>query len=127
MSYFDSASVFTALALTVTATLALTVYTFSATSRGAEFDALGPLLFSGLFVLVVFGFIQAFFPAARVWHSAFAVLGVFVFTGYVVYDTFQLIKRYTIDDYIWASMGLYLDVVNLFLYILDLVGKLRGN
>jgi FtsH-binding integral membrane protein len=126
VSYYDSASIFTALALTVAATLSLTVYAFTATSRGAEFDALGPVLSSGLFVLVVFGFITAFFPAARVWQSAFSVLGVFVFIGYIVYDTFELIKRYSIDEFVWASLSLYLDVTNLFLYILNLVGKSRS-
>lgn len=127
VSFYDSPSVFIALALTVAATLSLTVYTFTATSKGKEFDALGPILSSGLFVLVVYGFIEAFFPAARVWHSVFAVLGTFVFIGYIVLDTFDIIKRYSIDDYVWASMRLYLDVTNLFLQILDLVGKQRGS
>lgn len=26
----------------------------------------------------------------------------------VVYDTFELIKRYSVDEYVWASVGLYL-------------------
>ncbi|MFS8013173.1 hypothetical protein Hanom_Chr14g01329711 [Helianthus anomalus] len=37
-----------------------------------------------------------------------------IFCGYIFYDTDTLIKRHTYDGYIWASVALYLDVINLF-------------
>lgn len=43
----------------------------------------------------------------------------------VVYDTFDLIKRHSVDEYVWASVGLYLDILNLFLFILDILGGRR--
>jgi FtsH-binding integral membrane protein len=39
-----------------------------------------------------------------------------------VYDTFLLIKRFSLDDYVWASLSLYLDILNLFLRLLEILG-----
>jgi FtsH-binding integral membrane protein len=52
-------------------------------------------------------------------------MGAVIFSGYIVYDTDNLIKRFTYDEYIWASITLYLDVLNLFLTILRMMRQ--GN
>jgi protein lifeguard len=44
-----------------------------------------------------------------------------IFCGYIIYDTDNVIKRYTYDEYIWAAVSLYLDVINLFLSLLQLL------
>jgi protein lifeguard len=44
-----------------------------------------------------------------------------IFCGYIIYDTDNIIKRYTYDEYIWAAVALYLDIINLFLALLDLL------
>jgi hypothetical protein len=44
---------------------------------------------------------------------------------YIVFDTFLLIKRFSVDEYIWASVNLYLDIINLFIKILQLLGDRR--
>ena len=50
----------------------------------------------------------------------YGFLASIIFCGYIIYDTDNLIKRYTYDEYIWASVALYLDIVNLFLQLLAL-------
>jgi FtsH-binding integral membrane protein len=50
---------------------------------------------------------------------------------YLVYDV-QLITgkfgiEYSIDDYVFASMELYIDIIRLFLQILRILGKLKNN
>jgi FtsH-binding integral membrane protein len=45
----------------------------------------------------------------------------------IVYDTFEIIKRYSVDAYVWASVGLYLDILNLFLRLLEILGMARGS
>ena len=57
----------------------------------------------------------------------YAFLGAILFSAYIVYDTFELIKRYSVDEYVWASVGLYLDILNLFLRILEILGLARNN
>ena len=65
---------------------------------------------AALFALVMWSFAQLLFgaflgPAGR---TVFALLGAIVFSGYIVFDTEQLIARFDLDDYIMASVALYL-------------------
>lgn len=41
-------------------------------------------------------------------------------TGYLLYDTSQVIRRYGPDNWLQAVTALYVDVINLFLFILTL-------
>lgn len=47
-------------------------------------------------------------------------LGAIIFSAYIIYDTNKLINKYSYDEYIWAAVSLYLDVINLFLSLLTL-------
>lgn len=51
----------------------------------------------------------------------YGILGTIIFSGYIIYDTDNLIKRYSYDDYIWASVNLYLDILNLFLSLINVM------
>ncbi|OIT28180.1 PREDICTED: BI1-like protein [Nicotiana attenuata] len=106
--------------LTTAVVLSLTVYTFWAAKRGHDFNFLGPFLFGALIVLMLFAFIQLLFPLGRISVMIYGCLASILFCGYIVYDTDNLIKRYTYDEYIWAAVALYLDVINLFLSILTI-------
>ncbi|GER37449.1 bax inhibitor-1 family protein [Striga asiatica] len=110
-----------ALILTSAVVSALTAYTFWAAKKGKDFSFMGPLLFTSLFVLVLTGFIQVFFPFGSTSVAIYSAIGAIIFSGYIVYDTDNLIKRFTYDQYIWASVTLYLDVLNLFLTILRML------
>lgn len=44
-------------------------------------------------------------------------LAALIFCGFIVFDTNNMIKRYNYDDYIWAAVSLYLDVINLFMVL----------
>eukprot|EP00438_Fugacium_kawagutii_P011117 Skav203188 [mRNA] locus=scaffold39:361567:361815:+ [translate_table: standard] len=52
-----------------------------------------------------------------------------VFAFYIVFDTQLMLGswgghklQFDIDDYAFAALNLYLDIINLFLYILEIVG-----
>ncbi|KEH23825.1 hypothetical protein MtrunA17_Chr7g0260311 [Medicago truncatula] len=107
-----------AVILTTVVVFSLTLYTFWAAKRGHDFSFLGPFLFAALLVLLVFAFIQILFPLGKLSHMIYGCLAAIIFSGYIVYDTDNLIKRYSYDEYIWASVSLYLDVINLFLSLL---------
>ncbi|KAJ0092306.1 hypothetical protein Patl1_25308 [Pistacia atlantica] len=106
--------------LTSVVLVSLTLYTFWAVKRGKDFSFLGPFLFASLLVLLVFAFIQMVFPLGKLSHAIYGGLASLIFCGYIIYDTNNLIKRYTYDEYIMASVALYLDVVNLFFSLLTL-------
>lgn len=107
--------------LTAVVVVGLTLYTFWAAKRGQDFNFLGPFLFSAVLVLLVFGLIQAFFPLGKVSTMIYGGLGAIIFAGYIVFDTDNLIKRYSYDEYIWAAISLYLDIINLFLSLLSIL------
>ncbi|XP_057771853.1 BI1-like protein [Salvia miltiorrhiza] len=110
-----------ALILTSAVVSALTGYTFWAAKKGKDFSFLGPILFTSLFILILTGFIQAVYPLGSTTVAVYSAISAIIFSGYIVYDTENLIKRFTYDEYIWASVTLYLDVLNLFLTILRML------
>ena len=55
----------------------------------------------------------------------FAVAGAGIFSCYIVYDTNELILRHSVDEYVWASVGLYLDIINLFLRLLEILQAMQ--
>ncbi|KAF6139981.1 hypothetical protein GIB67_020372 [Kingdonia uniflora] len=106
--------------LTAVVVISLTLYTFWAARRGHDFNFLGPFLFGALMVLIVFLIIQSLFPLGRLSVTIYGALASLIFCGYIIYDTDNLIKRYSYDEYIWAAVALYLDIINLFLSLLTL-------
>ncbi|XP_073224185.1 protein LIFEGUARD 4-like isoform X2 [Cicer arietinum] len=109
-----------AVILTAVVVIALTLYTFWAARRGYDFNFLGPFLFGAVLVLMVFGLIQVFFPLGKLSTMIYGCLAAIIFCGYILYDTDNLIKRYSYDEFIWASVSLYLDIINLFLSLLTI-------
>ncbi|KAF3324366.1 BI1-like protein [Carex littledalei] len=118
---FISKIILEAAILTSAVVVGLTLYTFWAAKRGYDFNFLGPFLFSAVIVLLVFSFIQILFPLGKISVMIYGGLGALVFSGYIIYDTDNIIKRHTYDEYIWAAVSLYLDIINLFLQLLSLL------
>ena len=81
-------------------------------------------------VLMVAGILMAFFPTNKYAMIGYGSAGALIFSLYIVYDT-QLMMggkhKYSIspEEYIFASLSLYLDIVNLFLYLLMIVGAVK--
>ncbi|GAA0153402.1 hypothetical protein Leryth_026240 [Lithospermum erythrorhizon] len=119
----DGRIVLEALILTSAVVSALTGYTFWASKNGHDFSFLGPVLFTSLIVLVLTSFIQMFFPFGSTSVAIYSAMAAIVFSGYIVFDTQNLIKRFSYDEYIWASVTLYLDILNLFLTILRMLNS----
>ncbi|XP_061339472.1 protein LIFEGUARD 4-like [Gastrolobium bilobum] len=110
--------------LTGVVVASLTLYTFWAVKRGSDFSFLGPFLFASLMVMLMFGLIQLFFPLGPTGRMIYAGLGALIMCGFIVYDTSNLIKNYSYDDYIWAAISIYGDIINLFVYLLTLLNDL---
>ncbi|KAL0390980.1 UNVERIFIED_CONTAM: protein LIFEGUARD 2 [Sesamum calycinum] len=95
-SYTSGKVILEAAILTAVVVVSLTLYTFWAAKRD-------------------------FFPLGKVSVMIYGGLASIIFCGYIVYDTDNLIKRYTYDEFIWAAIALYLDIINLFLSLLSLL------
>ena len=60
-------------------------------------------------------------------RTLYLVLGVFIYGFYLIYDTQLIMGRfgneYAIDDYIIAALNIYIDIIQMFLYILSLLNR----
>ncbi|CDO99103.1 unnamed protein product [Coffea canephora] len=110
-----------AAALTVLVTAGLTLYTFWAAKRGQDFSFLGPFLLCALLVLMAFSVIRILFPMGRLGSLIAGSAAALVFSGFLIYDTDNLIKRFDYDEYLLAATALYSDIVNLFLAFLSIL------
>ncbi|RWW13592.1 hypothetical protein BHE74_00024000 [Ensete ventricosum] len=120
-AFTDGKVILEAAILTGVVVVGLTLYTFWASRRGHDFNFLGPFLFAAILVLLVFSFIQILFPLGKISMMIYGGLAAIIFAGYIIYDTDNLIKRYTYDQYIWAAVALYIDIINLFLNLLTIL------
>jgi modulator of FtsH protease len=103
--------------LTFTAFGALTAYAF--VSR-RDFSAWGSFLMTGLIVLFV-TMILMFFTHSAAGFTWIAGIAVLLFSGLLVFDTWRLRNVYGPDDYVMAAVNIYLDLLNMFLFILSLL------
>jgi len=121
-SIYERRSVFMAAVLTATMVIALTIYAFTTKT---DFTYCGAFLFALVAVLLVAS-IMAIFIRNRYLQLAISVFAVLLFSMYIVYDT-QLIvgnqsTKLSVDDYVYAAMMLYIDIIQLFIEILKLLG-----
>ena len=123
-AFFDPQDVIVAAILTTAVTVGLTIY---AIKTKEDFTFLGGFLFCFVFLSA---FTIGFFFWIRV-TVFWLALGVLVYSLYIIYDT-QLIMgnvglEYSIDDYCFAALNLYIDIIYLFLKILQIIGTIKGN
>ncbi|MFI5232781.1 MAG: Bax inhibitor-1 family protein, partial [Gemmatimonadales bacterium] len=109
--------------LTLTAFGTLTAYAFI--SR-RDFGAWGGFLFTGLIVLVVTSVLMMFMHSTA-GYTWLASIGVLLFSGLLVFDTWRLRNVYGPDDYVLAAVNIYLDLLNMFMFILSLLSGGRKN
>jgi len=105
----------------------LTLTTFGVLSLYAvfsrrDFSAWGGCFIIGLWMLIATSLLNMFFgnPTASLWIAAGAI---FVFGGLLVFDTWRIVRSgaYGEDDYVPAAVQIYLDLLNIFLAILQLL------
>jgi len=123
---YDRDIVIMAAVLTAGVVIALTVY---ACTTKTDFTMLGGMLFVCLCLSILVGFFLMF-SNNNAAHIVYCALGCVLFGIYLIFDT-QLILgggRYELgyDEYIFAAMNLYLDIIILFLKILELLARSKN-
>jgi modulator of FtsH protease len=93
-----------------------------------DLSGLGSFLFVGLLVLLGTSLVGLFLHLAFL-QVAIAAGGAVLFTAFLVYDLNRIARAGQVSqgDTILMAVSVYLDVVNLFLYLLQLLGIVRGN
>lgn len=102
----------------------------------ADLSRLRPILFSGLIFLIVFGVISIFIPGFEMLDRIACLVGIAIFLGYTAYDTQKIRAYYNYyagypdmleKASVFSAMQLYMDFINLFLYLLRFLGKSKSN
>ena len=106
---------------------ALTAITFAGLSMYVvyskkDFSFMSGFLMTGLIVLVVGGLLNMFFIQSGMMHFVMSGASVLLFSGFILYDTSNILRYYGTDEYVSATLALYLDVLNLFIALLSILG-----
>jgi FtsH-binding integral membrane protein len=124
VSFYQSRIVLQAVLLTAGIFVALTIF---ACQTKYDFTGTLPWLFGGLWGLILFGFMAAFFPHNSTVELIYSGIAALIFSGYILVDTQLVMRHYHVEEEIAAAISLYLDIVNLFLAILRILNSQQNN
>ena len=126
--YYGAASVYLAFGVTAVFFGALTVIGFTTKINMSKF---APALMVGLLTLIAFNILSFFFNLSGM-ERMICSLGILIFTGITVYDAQKMKALYMANQgdeemlrrlSIYSALQLYLDFINIFVYILRLLGN----
>ncbi len=106
-----------ALLLTAVAVGGLSLFAMNTTK---DFTFMGKFLMIALIIMIVAGLINIFLGSPLL-QLILAAAGALVFSGFILYDTQNLLKG-NFGSPVEAAIALYLDILNLFISILQLLG-----
>ncbi|RHZ54190.1 hypothetical protein Glove_429g48 [Diversispora epigaea] len=119
VSMYNARVVLQSFVITFGVFIALQVFTLQSKF---DFSSWGPFLYAGLWVIIFASIIGWLFPYDRGYHIVISVIAAFLFSAYIIYDTYMIFKRMSPEEYVMAAVDLYLDILNLFVVILALFG-----
>ncbi|TMW47754.1 hypothetical protein DOY81_007161 [Sarcophaga bullata] len=123
-SVYEPMTVLLAVGITAAICFALTVF---AMQTRIDFTLMGGFLLVILIVFMVFGIVMIFFRS-QMMRMIYCGLGVIIFSLYLLYDTQLMLggkHQYSLspDEHVFAALNLYIDIVQIFLFILGLLGS----
>ncbi|KAL1516997.1 hypothetical protein ABEB36_000820 [Hypothenemus hampei] len=127
-SFYDTDIVLWAVGMTAVVCLSLTIFAFQSKW---DFTGCSGTLLVLLVILLLFGIFYSLpFFHRNISDLLYGSLGALVFSFCLVYDIQIMMggnHKYALspEEYIFAALNLYLDVINLFLFILRILSKFR--
>jgi modulator of FtsH protease len=91
-----------------------------------DFSFLGGALSMGLWVLIGASLI-GLFVGGNAFSLAIASVGVLLFGGFVLYDTSRMLRDPSNRDPVGAAIGLYLNFLNIFIFLLRILSSRRDS
>lgn len=119
VSLSNPASIIQAGVLTVGIFGGLTAYVFISKR---DFSFLRGMVVTGLIVVVLASLLNIFIGSGAL-GFAVAAASLLLFSGFVLYDTSNIIHRYPTNEYVAGALSLYLDAFNIFLALLRLLNR----
>ncbi|MBV9861371.1 MAG: Bax inhibitor-1/YccA family protein [Alphaproteobacteria bacterium] len=126
---FTGASIARVFFITAGTFAAMSLYGYTTRRDLSQF---GSFLFMGLIGIVIASLVNMFIGSTAL-QFAISVIGVLVFTGLTAYDTQAIKEMYVVSDdgqiagkkAIMGALRLYLDFINLFMMLMQLLGTRR--
>jgi FtsH-binding integral membrane protein len=119
---YTAASVVAAFLLTAFLVGGLSLYAMTTKS---DFTDSGGYLFAALLAFICLSFMVMFVGGPLI-HKILAFFGILLFSMYLIYDTQMIMGKgelaIGVDDYVFAALQLYVDIVQIFIYMLQLFG-----
>lgn len=117
-----------AFATTAGVSLALCMYAMRTKS---DFTAYGGMLYAMLITLLMAS-LFSFFLHTPVTNLVISTVGAMLFSAYLVYDVQMLMggehqHKLSPDEYVMGAIAIYLDIIQIFLYILRILNESRSN
>jgi len=111
---------------------ALTAITFAGLSlyvvySKKDFSFMSGFLMTGLIVVIIGGLLNMFFIQSGMMHFVMSGASVLLFSGFILYDTSNILRYYGTDEYVSATLALYLDILNLFIALLSILGIMSND
>lgn len=123
----DHTVILIAAIMTLGVTLTLTAYAFYTKK---DYSACNGFMFMILVGSLIYGVFLGVFWGSRAWEITYCLAFIFIYSGYIVIDTQNLIGggKYglSLDDYVVGSLYLYLDIMGLFLYLARLLNRFKS-
>lgn len=120
VSQTNPASILQAGVLTVGIFGGLTAYVFISNK---DFSFLRGMLVTGLIVVILAGLLNMLIVGSTALGFATAAASLLLFSGFVLYDTSNIIRRYPTNEYVAGALDLYLDAFNIFLALIRLLNS----
>ena len=117
---YNTYIVLQAITSTCVITGCISIYAYTCAKRGISFGEWEPYLFMLVIALIISGIFQIFIMS-RILNTIIGLIGTVVFSGYLLYDVNQLYlneDKYS-DDPIICAINIYLDIINIFMYIIQ--------
>ena len=126
---YTGTSIATTFFITSSMFLSMSIYGYI---TDTDLSKMGSILIMGLFGLIIASIVNLFLHNTM-FELVISLIGVVIFTGLTAYDTQKIKNQYLESDSaeighkkaILGALSLYLDFVNLFLYILRFMGNRR--
>lgn len=90
-----------------------------------DFSYIGGFLFTGLIVALV-AIIANIFLQIPALSLAISAVVIMIMSGFILYDTSQIIRGGE-TNYIMATVGLYLNIFNIFVHLLNILGVMNND
>jgi modulator of FtsH protease len=113
-------------ALATTCAVFAGLTTYAAVSK-RDFSFLRGFLFTAIIALIISQLLNLFFFKSAPISGALSAVGVLIFSGFILFDTWRLMRTEAFDDPIAFALSLYLDFINLFVSLLNLFGGRRNQ